>query len=292
MKPGTAPDWIRSAMSISIARAFAVTGPANALGASEGEIEQATYLREAFGLASDRGTVVSLMGSSRDVGSDSLRVPLTKTEKDDLQLNARMLFADQVSRNVIPFAEGLPTFAGAWFDQRANGRLVVALTKRDQAVEDKIRSMMPAKSRGLRFQLADSTFAQLDSAMHRAQSVASSVDSSAFIVSISINEPENRLELAFADGSDARMKAKTASLESRLDVAVKVRAGNRPVHLAGQCGMGGPGTSNCWSPLLAGVRTYLQNVGNLYRMLAIQSFARWVSMCTTRTPPPAMNTSI
>lgn len=91
-------------------------------------VEGAMLLREVYGLPAGRSEVQSLIGSSRDVGSDRYGIPMTQAEVDNVDPDGRAKFSRAVRRDVLPWLEDEPKYAGAWLDQKKNGRLVVALT--------------------------------------------------------------------------------------------------------------------------------------------------------------------
>lgn len=91
-------------------------------------VAAASSERSRFGLRSD-GTYVSwLLQSGADVGTTKWGIPLTATEEDLLDLPGRMQFVNEVSESLLPFAESLPSYAGAFVDQANNGDIVILLT--------------------------------------------------------------------------------------------------------------------------------------------------------------------
>ena len=220
---------------------------------SETEVDRGVYMRDLYGLRADRAYVEELISSTRDVGSLEFGMPLTKAEADDLELNDRANFEAAVSVDLVPYLETLPTYAGEWIDQKDGGSLVVMLTKhQDQVIAD-IKSRMPKPSRGVRFEIVDSTWVELEEALERSPSVAKSIVPSARFSIGEINTQKNRLDLRFVEGA-ASLKADEASLEASLGVKVSVGSSPRTTQME-NCG-NGSGVENCWNPLRAGVRVY------------------------------------
>ncbi len=140
------------------AQASGVVPTAGAQG--PGWFAHARIVRSDFGLPTDDATLARL-SSTGDVGSSQWGIPMTGVEEASLDLVGRMTFANAVAVGVLPYAEKLPTFAGAWIDELQNGSLVIMLTRPDAATEATIRTLLPGGSRGVRFSLVSTPYAAL-----------------------------------------------------------------------------------------------------------------------------------
>lgn len=228
--------------------------PAGAIAApSEERVDHDIYMRESYGLRADRAYVKGLIGSDADVGSNDHGMALTKSEADDLDLYRRANFEIAVGRDLVPFLEKQPNYAGEWIDQAKGGELVVMLTRRNDEVIAKIRNRMPSPSRGVRFEVVESTYRELEEALDLAPSLAESIAPSARYSIGEINIEKNRLDLTYTGMDPSTLKARAPALEAELGVKTRVRSGPMTRQME-NCGTGQDTVNSCWTPLRAGVR--------------------------------------
>lgn len=123
--------------------------------------------RAAYGLPVNDAMIDALLDGGIDVGTPKWGIPVTAEEEKTLDLPGRMHFAELVNRELIPFVENLPTYGGAWFDQRDAGGLVVLLTELDDATIDSIEAVVPQPSLGLRFIKVSHTLKTLEDLVQR-----------------------------------------------------------------------------------------------------------------------------
>jgi len=127
-----------------------------------GDIRGDIETRAALGLNADVEYVLKLRESSENVGNERFGIPLTLAELTEIE--GRFAFAAAAREEVLPFVEGLPTFAGAYFDHQVDGELVILLTAVDDATRDKIFALAPA-GRPTRVELVEYTQIQLREAI-------------------------------------------------------------------------------------------------------------------------------
>lgn len=253
---------IVASASMLLATAIGGFPYAAAAGPTDVEVAEAIADRAAFGLESDEAELRELMMSDRDVGSAVWGIPLTAAEMDRVDLSGRSKFANDIWREILPYAESLPTFGGAWLDQDHNGRLVVLLTRLSDDTTRELESRLPASSRGFRVDLVDFTWAELEDALERAFGEFERV-AGIRPVDVAIDTRNNRLEVAVRPESLEQAKESLESLQGTLGVPIKVIS-SKPGADAETCGNGNTSRprTNCWDPIRAGVRTYQFSAGN------------------------------
>jgi hypothetical protein len=216
--------------------------------ATEAEIDTAIVERAELGFGGSPTKVGSLLDGGADPRSAEWGIPLTTAELDDI--SARATFSNRAKEKAIPYAETLDTFAGAWFDQADDGKLVIMLTDATDAAKAAVRERMPDQSRGVRFMPAKYSFARLRTAFDRAWEAWVEEHPGMPPTGVSIDVPNNRLILEVAASDVARAQDQVAGLEKELGVDVAVRQGSRGRDLA--C----PSRAVCYDPLRAGTRVY------------------------------------
>lgn len=226
---------------------------------TERSIDDAIEARAPYGLGIDRSQVRSMLADGKDVGSKDWGIPMTAAEAKQLDLSGRMRFADQVDRNVMPYVESLPTFAGAYIDQKDGGGLVVMLTERSANTTAGIDARMPNDTLGRRIVTADTPFAQLERALERVDAVSQSVVPGAVYVGAGIDTQGNRLRVSFTPDTIEQATAKRDELASRLGVTIRLTVAEQG-HDTEMCGNGNS-RGNCWNPIRAGVVIHLQQLG-------------------------------
>lgn len=220
------------------------------LNANPEAIAAASAERETYGLPAYSSTVAALLGSSRDVGSARWGIALTAEEEAALDIPARMAFANAVSERVLPFAQSLPTFGGAYIDQRQGGGLVVLLTAPNQAVEDALEARMPTPNLGLRIVGVAYTEASLMDAVSRARDAWERVAPAIGLVSVGIDTMNNRLLVAVRSADLVEAQTAAADLETELAVPVALTAGEEDQDV--DC----TSRNHCHDPYKTGINTY------------------------------------
>lgn len=243
-----AAAFATAAMSISMvlgpaAQASAVVAPAGAQ--SPGWFAHARIARSDFGLPTDDATLARL-ASKEDVGSRQWGIPMTAVEEASLDLVGRMTFANAVAEGVLPYAEKLPTFAGAWIDERQNGSLVIMLTQPDAATEATIRTLLPGGSRGVRFGLASTPYAALVAAAEEVVANWSAALPDVTLYQVGVDTASNQVAV---EVPALGVSAATAAIDS-----LELARGVRVVVIAGEPSQDATCTDrdHCYSPLKAG----------------------------------------
>ncbi len=128
------------------------------------ELQADVQTRAALGLNADPEYVASLRESMQDGaaqdgaaqdgedeveaaqagGTNRYGFPLTAEEAAEVA--ERFAFASATREDVLPYAESLPTFAGAFYDHQADGELVILLTEASDEVLAEISTLAPAPS--------------------------------------------------------------------------------------------------------------------------------------------------
>lgn len=120
--------------------------PSRVAAASPEAIEHGVAMREMFGLPADRGDVADLIDSDRDVGSGEWGFPMTEQEEAELDIPGRERFVHATQDELLPYAEKLDGYAGAWVDQAHGGRLVIGLTKVTTTIRAVLATTAPWRS--------------------------------------------------------------------------------------------------------------------------------------------------
>jgi hypothetical protein len=251
------------ALAVVLGVATVSSQPAQAA-VSEDDIQSAMYLRGELGLPADRATVVGLAGTAKDVGSARHGIPLTATEEEAVDIDGRVAFADESSRSLMPWLTKQAVYGGAYLDQKDGGRLVIMLTKKDDAVVAGIKARMPNGKPGWRLEIVDYAWRELIAAVDGARAASRSVDANAEPTFVALDEQNNRVIVQYAPSKIDRMLSKQDELRNKLEVRVRVEEGKAPSNTASVCGNGNSRT-NCWNPMPAGVRTFSGSLSNGYK---------------------------
>ena len=247
---------------LAVATAAPVTVAVEPLIVDE-RVAAAVAERAALGLQSDVDYVTWLLNSGADVGTGHLGIPLTAAEEAEFAFDERAAFADAVAATIIPFAERLGTYAGAYIDQPAGGGLVIVLTGPDAGAEATIAGLAPDRNLGIRFQYAKSTARELEAAASSAWALNGGRLPTDAIWSVGIDYATNSIRLSIRPGQVDG--ASGPELSALLGVSVSVV--EEPVSVEAACTR-----DNCVSPMRAGIRIYRgANPPN------DENFARWRS---------------
>lgn len=213
-------------------------------------IATAASERATYGLPADSSTVAALLGSNRDVGSARWGIALTAEEEAALDLPARMAFANALSERVLPFAQSLSTYGGAYIDQQQGGRLVVLLTERDQAVEEELGRRMPSPSLGLHITEVAHSEASLMEALTGARAAWDRIAPAVTLVRVGLDTMNNQLlaTVRLTDVSEARAAAMELTRELGVPVAVAAGEEDQDVDCTSR--------NHCHDPYKAGINIY------------------------------------
>lgn len=232
--------------------ALALIAPATQAASPERPLPDPTATREeraALGLATDDATISSIVGTPADAGTLDWGIVMTAKEAAEIDLPGRMEFVRRVQEEALPYAMGLPGFAGAYFDSAANGELVIALVGPDQAAERAIVNRMPATSRGLKFVYRATTEASLRAALKKTETVWDEILPRVRLNSAGVDIINGRLFFEVDAASLDQARRGENALTTALDVPIEIREGSAGVDTA--CSR-----DNCVNPLRAGARIY------------------------------------
>jgi hypothetical protein len=114
--------------------------------------------------------------------------------------NELAIFSSAVKRNVLPWLEQQPGYAGVWLD-REEGELVVSLTEPDPAVIAGLDARTPGGRDGWRLEMTGTTWQELKAATRKAWRVGSKLPGVGRLESSWIDAQENRVGLRFERGA-------------------------------------------------------------------------------------------
>lgn len=204
--------------------------------------------REAFGLPTDAATMTLLLAGA-DVGTTKWGIPMTVEEEASIDLPARMGFANEVAKSIAPYVEGLATYGGLYFDQRGGGRLTVLLTRPDAAVEDTIRGLMPASSRGLTIGYVAHRYAELEAAVPDVWRLWQELGNRMVVEGVSVDTEMNELRIDVASTDREAAEPAATAIAERLGLRV-VAAVSDDVGEEVVCNS----RDECYNPIKAGTR--------------------------------------
>ena len=196
------------------------------------QVAEGARARRLIGLPATPRRVRALLAGREDVGTSAWGIPMTRSEADRVDLDARVRFAEVVDREIMPLLRPLSTFAGAWLDQANGGRLVVMLTRRDPGIEAEVRRRLPVGSPGVVLRLASRTYRELKAAQARAVVDWASLAPSIRVEGVSIDVPANTLRLRVPQRQRARAQGFARELGASLGVPAIVVGGSRGRDLA------------------------------------------------------------
>ncbi len=268
---GFAAGFGAIALVISMVAPLSAVGPSPVTSASDttgtssdGLVRAGMEEREVLGLRADKSYVEALIASGQDVGSTQVGVVLTGAELEAIDIEGRAAYANEVSKDLIPFARALPDFAGAYFDQRDDGKLVILLTDGSPSNIEALQALAPTDSRALRVETAKYSYAQLKTAIEGVWDVWASelpgVD--LYVAAIDVVGNDVRLEV---DPSALEVAATHLdALEGKLRVPLRLVAGEPNVPATQTC----ISRHECYNPTEAGT-FIVQNYGTGLRYCAM-----------------------
>lgn len=231
---GASSSYLRRAAPRHIAVAGLVVAVSTAIGTgdrshvaeaatpSDRQVSDAADERATYGLPAGGELVRSIMSGGEDAGTATWGIVLTAAEDKALDLPGHMTFVVDFDRDVEPVLSDRAAFGGVWFDQRHDGRAVVMLTKESQSLEDRVRSRMPATSRGVKFELVEHTLDELTAAFERAPEAWRRLDSKLAPQGFGIGVSSNSLRMKVDIGTKEAFEDDAASLSKALGVPVDV----------------------------------------------------------------------
>ena len=209
----------------------------------EGDLRGAIESRAALGLNADPAYVEALRGSPEDAGSIRFGIPLTEEELAEVE--ARFTFAAATREKLLPFAESLSNFAGAYFDHQANGELVILLTAADEAVLEEIHTLAP-EGRPTRVEFVQYTQAQLREAVPKAWEAWRAAGAPE-AYAISVDTPANAIRIDVAPDNLEAADKFVERVSAAIGVPVFIGIGEQPEETV--C----TNRDNCYSPMRAGI---------------------------------------
>ena len=84
--------------------------------------------------------------SGSDVGTSEWGIVLTAAEEAALDLPGRMQFANQLSEELLPYADSLPTYGGSYIEPSRGGGIVIQLTNDDPTVVARVHKLAPTRT--------------------------------------------------------------------------------------------------------------------------------------------------
>lgn len=231
-------------------------------GPSAGEVDRAVAARARYGFSDGRDTVIRMLARDTHPASEEYGFPMTTEEAEDLL--ARSAFAQRVSEKTLPYLESVEGYAGEWVDQADGGSLVVMLTPAAGAsTREAIREHMPSVSRGVRFKEVDDSFADLESALARAENIWSRTSPSISPNAFGIDVRRNRLvvKVPWDDVDQAERARQQVATDLGVDVAIE---GTSPIHDSvdySACSS----RMNCFGPFRSGIVIRYGGVSGSYR---------------------------
>ena len=181
---------------------------------------------------------------------------MTAAEAAGVDLTGRSQFSGDVRTSVLPYAQTLPDFAGAYLDAPSHGELVVILTHPDKAAEEAIVSRMPAASRGLRFEYRTVAERDLKAALHKTEAGWDLVLPGIRLQRAYVDLPNGELVVEIAADDLTRVQSATALLASVLGAPVEARVAAASTDAT--CTT----RDNCANPMKAGDRLYQGAIDN------------------------------
>lgn len=244
----------KTAVFVALLMVFAVATGGRALAMPTYSALQAAMVeRASFGLPADQATVIEILASGLDIGTAKWGIVMTAAEDEAIDLGARMDFFLNVDRDVLPFAQAAPTYAGAYIDQPNGGGLVVLLTAHDTITEAGIRVREPQVSRGIQIRYVDRSYAVLEAAAYRARDVIGE-QVAVQIHGVGLDIPSNSLTVEVEPADIPILEGLRGTLENRLGVRVLISAGKAAIEQV--C----TSRDRCYDPHKAGIYIHRSSV--------------------------------
>ena len=140
-----------------------------------------------------------------------------------------MTFVSQLNEELLPYVRSLPTYAGAWIDQTANGSLVVMLTVRDAALQKTIAAMAPLGGRAVRFEIAPNSDHDIAAALDKLVASWPTAAPNIALVEAGVDTIGNGLLVTVAASEVRVAEAAVRSIGLPASIHVAVQAGSPAV---------------------------------------------------------------
>lgn len=194
---------------------------------SPAELTAAMEERAAYGLPADTTSIEKALGIGVERGMSQWGMVVTDDELTKLDLEGRIAFESQAEQGVLAFAESLPGYAGAYFDQTGNGSLTILLT--NEVGADEIERLAPPGDRPVKVLPASHTYEDLTAAVDRLVKEWPSVYPTIELMGVAIDPRSNGLQ-AHVQASDlAAGWERIQELANLTGVAVHLASGQKEV---------------------------------------------------------------
>lgn len=207
------------------------------------ELNAAMDERAAYGLPSDEASVAAALSQGVDAGVSEWGMVVTDEELKALDMWGRAEFEGLAEEGVIPFAQSLPDYAGAYFDQRSGDSLTILLTSMTAA--DEVLRLAPSGKYPIRVETAKYSYAALKEAVLKIRGIWAGIYPDVELLNVAIETRDNRLRAEIDESQMAKVDPSLTELVAMLGI---------PVHLA-------PGVKAqaascyyrdvCWPPIKA-----------------------------------------
>ena len=227
----------------------------------EDKLQADVQIRSALGLNANPEYVATLRQTSLGEESNRFNIPLTAEEAAEVA--ERFAFASATRKAVLPYAESLPTFAGAFYNHQANGELVILLTEASDEVLAEISALAPTPQdaapkddgsveaasvvpyRATRVEVVEHTEEQLRAALPQVREAWVAMGGPE-AYAIAVDTPANAVRIDVDPTQFEVAKSLAPRLGETLAVPVFFDVGERPEDAA--CSS----RTNCTSPMRAG----------------------------------------
>lgn len=234
------------AVSVALLAGLAPVATAEANPPTAEVLAAAIAEREVYGLPTDSQTMRELFAGTNDVGTPEWGVPMTAAEEEEIDLLGRMTFVSNLEEGVLPWVRSLPTYAGAWIDQKKNGGLIVMLTQLEATTMDQIAARMPAESRGLEFRAAPVAYEKLMAASAAARAAWSRHSPQVTIHGLAIDTINNRLRVVVDPDHLDLARSHADAVATDLGVPLALEGGQASEDAACSSAW------SCWGPMRGG----------------------------------------
>jgi hypothetical protein len=194
---------------------------------TDDELARAIAERARWGVNADPDYVRELLATGQDVGTETVGLPMTEMEIAQLDLPGRAAFARQVRSELLPAAQNLTAYAGAYFAQEDGGTLHLSFTDRDTAREHDLLSRISDPLRPIVFDVAAASFNELRDALRPAWAEMDSLGLTAF--EIGIDDRANVVVIAVDPAELSEAQVLQPTISERLGVPIDIRAGHQAV---------------------------------------------------------------
>ncbi len=215
-------------------------------------LEDLASIRAAYGLSAGLTDVAKLVASPADVGTPVWGIPLTEAELDSLDIGRRNAFAGALASDLVPYVRSLNTYAGVWLDQPHGGRVVVQLTRAEEAQVARILALEPSPSLGVDIEVVTYSRRQLEDAVRTVARGRAQLAGASAIRGVGIDTPANRLVVQVASDEFSMAEVVRASVEKAVNVPTEVVPAPRGGDATAVC----TDRDHCYNPMKGGDRIH------------------------------------